>query len=146
MRSNMPNHHLIELPLADHLEVTDKHSFPKEYFKWPDLGHVNVVRLASANPSRQISFKSLPFSEIAEKIGYLALCQTNPFSTMRFEVTFLENGNMDLTYTGFNLSPIDMQSTTGHSLFMALEYYQNKKDSIVLYASYGGYYWMTRPS
>jgi hypothetical protein len=65
----MPNHHLIELPLTDHLEVTDKHSFPKEYFKWPDLGHVNVVRLASANPSRQISFKSLPFSEIAEKIG-----------------------------------------------------------------------------
>lgn len=116
----------MELPLTDYFEVTDKHHFLKERFKWPDSNHVNIVRLLSANLSKQFSFKLLSVSEIAEKIGHLPLCQTNPFSNMRFEVSCLESDNVELTYTGFNLSPIAIQSTTGHSLCIALEHYQKK--------------------
>jgi hypothetical protein len=134
---------LIELPIADHFQVTDKLTFPDSY-TWECFTDNNVKPLASVNPDKKLVFRDVNISDVAKKVGYVAVSQFHPMSTMRFVVDFNDNGTVELTYTGFDLSPIDMLSNTGHSIDISLEYYQQMKSSIILYASCVGYYWIAR--
>jgi hypothetical protein len=138
----MQNNRFVEVPLADHFEVTDKCNFPDGEFSWPCSDHKMVVPIGSANPNKHIYFQELSITDILEKVGYLASCQDNPLTIMRLEADFREDGLVDISYTGYSLAPIDMLSNTGHSLEMAITYYQNKGKPIVLYASCNGYYWI----
>jgi hypothetical protein len=121
----MPTNDYVELTLPDHFEVTDKHTFPDK-FSWDFSSFDNVTPLFSANPKNKSLLQSLRVEEIKNKIAYFAASQNHSLTTMRFELVFLDSGLIDMTYSGFNLEPVSLLSKSGHSLEIAIEYYQAK--------------------
>lgn len=135
----LPNQY--ETEAADHLEATD-HIVPLADFKWPTTRE-SVTSLSTVrHPSNEQVIRGATALTLPTIVGDLSKAQSHKSVSMRFEIAFVGNDNMDVHYTGFDYKPIAILSNVGASLSEAVEYYRGRENKIVLYATPSGHYWI----
>ncbi len=130
-----------EIESADHFEATD-HIVPRADFKWPANSGSVVSLLSTKPPSNEQHFKRTSPKDLPMIIGELSKAQPHSSVSMRLELSFLDDGKLDVRYTGFSYQPIAILSNVGESLAAAIEYYRGRNDNIVIYATPTGHYWI----
>lgn len=146
----------LEVEITDHLDlpscvdITDHNPF-----RWPkpDNKVVNIFR--KKNRGEKIKSGEIDISELPFIIGSQTKLDLADWAVMRFDIHFVENGKIDVSYNGYdNNMPWSFTSNYGVNLEDALKFYRDGLPSldecsmidkhIIIYTSVGGLYWFCK--